>query len=175
MHKVKLDPINQVILKTLQDDGRITNVDLADTAGISAPPCLRRVRALEEVETITDDDGNTVEAAPYILGYHAELNPARLGFKEMFFALVGLDSQSQTVLREFEEKMAEWKEIRECHMIRGGGDFLLKVVARDKEHRDKLTMEITSAPHVATVTTLETIRTSKNRPGVPVEVTRGHE
>ena len=66
--------------------------------------------------------------------------------------------------------MADWSEIRECQMIRGGGDFLLKVVAKDKEHRDALTMAITAAPHVSRVTTFETIRTSKNEPGVPVVV-----
>ena len=87
----------------------------------------------------------------------------------MFFALVGLDSQSQDVLRAFEEMTAGWPEIRETHMIRGGGDFLLKIVARDKEHRDDLTMRLTSADHVSTVSTFETIRTSKDLPGVPVE------
>ena len=88
----------------------------------------------------------------------------------LFFALVGLDSQAQEVLSAFEEKMAGWAEIRECHMIRGGGDFLLQVVAKDKEQRDALTMAITATPHVSRVTTFETIRTSKNKPGVPVEV-----
>lgn len=157
MQRVKLDSIDRRILSDLQDDGRITNVDLAKRAGISAPPCLRRVRALEE--------------SGYIHGYHAEVDGALLGFKETFFALVGLDSQSQAVLKEFETLMADWPEIRECHMIRGGGDFLLKVVARDKEHRDQLTMGITEAPHVTTVSTLETIRTSKNLSGVPVDTT----
>ncbi len=155
LQKVKLDAIDLRILRDLQDDGRITNVDLAARAGISAPPCLRRVRALEE--------------AGFIHGYHAEIDGGHMGYKEMFFALVGLDSQSQTVLKSFEDLMADWPEVRECHMIRGGGDFLIKVVARDKEHRDKLTMGITSADHVTTVTTLETIRTSKNQPGVPVD------
>lgn len=154
MQKVKLDAIDRRILRDLQEDGRITNVDLAERAGISAPPCLRRVRALEK-------EG-------FIRGYHAEIDGAVMGFKEMFFALVGLDSQAQDVLQEFEGLMKDWPEVRECHMIRGGGDFLLKVVARDKEHRDQLTMGITAAAHVSTVTTLETIRTSKNRPGVPV-------
>jgi len=153
--RVKLDRIDLKILKDLQDDGRMTNVDLAKRAGISAPPCLRRVRALEE-------DG-------LILGYHAELEPAKLGFKEMFFALVGLSSQAQSVLKTFEDTVASWPEVRECHMIRGGGDFLLKVVARDKEHRDDLTMRLTSADGVVKVTTLETIRTSKDEPGAPVE------
>ncbi len=86
----------------------------------------------------------------------------------MFFALVGLDSQAQDVLAGFEEAVADWPEIRECHMIRGGGDFLLKLVARDKPHRDSLTMQLTSTDHVARVQTLETIRTSKDRSGVPV-------
>lgn len=155
MQRVKLDQIDQRILRDLQANGRMTNVELSKRAGISAPPCLRRVRALEE--------------AGYITGYHAEVNGELLDYKEMFFALVGLDSQAQNVLQDFETQMADWAEVRECHMIRGGGDFLLKVVARDKPHRDALTMAITEAEHVATVTTFETIRTSKDLPGVPVD------
>ncbi len=156
MQRVKLDRIDRHILRDLQDNGRMTNVELSNRAGISAPPCLRRVRALEE--------------AGYIKGYHAELAGELLDFRETFFALVGLDSQSQTVLMAFEEHMDNWPEVRKCHMIRGGGDFLLKVVARDKAHRDALTMGITAAPHVTTVTTFETIRTSKDVPGVPIDV-----
>lgn len=153
--KHRIDDIDLRILHDLQNNGRITNVELAKRAGISAPPCLRRVRALE-------DSG-------YIEGYHATVNGPLLGFKETFFALVGLDSQNQAVLTAFESHVAQWDEVRECHMIRGGGDFLLKVVARDKDHRDEMTMKITSAPHVTTVSTLETIRTSKDQPGVPVK------
>lgn len=155
MQRVKLDRIDRRILRDLQDDGRMTNVELSQRAGISAPPCLRRVRALEE--------------SGFIKGYHAEINGALLDYKEMFFALVGLDSQAQNVLQEFETIMEAWPEVRECHMIRGGGDFLLKVVARDKDQRDALTMGITEAPHVSTVTTFETIRTAKDIPGVPVD------
>ena len=106
MQKVKLDAIDLRILRDLQDDGRITNVDLAARAGISAPPCLRRVRALEE--------------AGFIHGYHAEIDGGLMGYKEMFFALVGLDSQSQTVLTAFEELMASWPEVRECYMLAVG-------------------------------------------------------
>ena len=153
--RVKLDQIDQQILHDLQEDGRITNVKLAENAGISAPPCLRRVRALEK-------NG-------FIFGYHAELNRASLDFKELFFALVGLSSQAQTTLQGFEDQVSVWPEVRECHMIRGGGDFLLKIVARDKEQRDALTMKLTSAENVIKVTTLETIRTSKSLPGVPLD------
>ena len=156
MHRERLDSIDIQILKDLQRDGRMTNVELARRAGISAPPCLRRVRALEE--------------AGFIRCYHADVDAGMLNVKEMFFALVGLDSQSQTVLSAFEGAVADWPEIRECHMIRGGGDFMLKIVARDKEQRDDITMRLTSAPHVSTVTTFETIRTSKTQPGVPIDM-----
>ena len=155
MQKVKLDRIDRRILRDLQDDGRMTNVELSQRAGISAPPCLRRVRALED--------------AGYIIGYHAEIAGSLLNYKEMFFALVGLDSQAQSVLQDFETQMNSWPEVRECHMIRGGGDFLLKVVAKDKDQRDALTMGITAASHVSTVTTFETIRTAKNLSGIPID------
>ena len=155
MQRVKLDRIDRRILRDLQDDGRMTNVELSQRAGISAPPCLRRVRALED--------------AGHIKGYHAEIAGSLLDYKEMFFALVGLDSQAQSVLQDFETRMDAWPEVRECHMIRGGGDFLLKVVARNKDQRDALTMGITEASHVSTVTTFETIRTAKDLSGIPID------
>jgi DNA-binding Lrp family transcriptional regulator len=152
--RVKLDQIDRRILRDLQAEGRITNVELARRAGISAPPCLRRVRALEE--------------AGYIRGYHARLRAESLGFEVMFLALVGLDSQAETILTEFERLMDGWPEVRECHMIRGGGDFLLKIVARNTAHENELTTRLTGAPHVSNVTTFQVIRSSKNLPGVPV-------
>ena len=155
MRRVKLDRIDLRILKDLQDDGRMTNVDLARRAGISAPPCLRRVRALEE--------------AGYIRGYHAELDPEQLDFEVTFFALVGLDNQSEPVLTAFEKLMAEWPEVRECHMARGPHDFVLKIVAHNTAHENELTTKLTSAPHVATVQTIQVIRASKRRPGVPLD------
>lgn len=156
MRRVKLDQIDLKILRDLQDNGRITNVDLSKRVGISAPPCLRRVRALEE--------------AGFIHGYHAEIDREELGFEVLFFALVGLDSQSDAVLSAFEAEVGQWREVRACHMIRGGGDFILKVVARNTSHENELTQRLTAAPNVANVTTLQVIRTSKDRPGVPVEL-----
>lgn len=149
-----LDPIDRKILRELQNDGRMTNVELARRAGISAPPCLRRVRRLEE--------------AGVIRGYHADTDPARLGFQVIFFALVGLDSQKEGVLTAFEAMVAEWVEVRECHMIRGGGDFLLKLIARDTQHENELTRRLTAAPNVSRVQTLQTIRISKSLSGVPL-------
>lgn len=165
MRRVKLDRIDLQILKDLQANGRITNVDLAKRAGISAPPCLRRVRALEE--------------AGYIRGYHADLAGELLGFDITFFALVGLDSQSEGVLSGFERAMAEWPEVRECHMARGPSDFVLKMVARNTAHENQLTTKLTAAPHVVTVQTIQVIQTSKSAPGIPIEPSthhgRGHE
>ena len=151
---VKLDRIDLHILRDLQADGRMTNVELARRAGISAPPCLRRVRALVE--------------AGFIRGIHADLAPEALGYEVVFLAVVGLDSQSEDVLTGFESKLAEWPEVRECHMVRGGGDFLLKLVARNTAHENELTTKLTGADHVTNVQTFQVIRSSKNLPGVPV-------
>jgi DNA-binding Lrp family transcriptional regulator len=109
-----------------------------------------------------------LETSGYIRGYHAEVAARELGYKEMFFALVGLDSQAQEVLSGFEQAMADWAEIRECHMIRGGGDFLLRLVARDTAHENQLTQRLTGGPHVSRVQTLQTIRTSRSLAGVPL-------
>ena len=150
-----LDAIDRRILAELQADGRMTNVDLAAKAGISAPPCLRRVRRLEEVGVIR--------------GYHADLDPARLGWPITVFAIVGLESQKEAALAAFEKLVASWPEVRECHMIRGGGDFLLRLVARDTPHENTLTQRLTGAPNVSQVRTLQTIRTGHALPGVPVD------
>ncbi len=155
MRRSKLDRIDLQILSDLQRDGRMTNVELARRAGISAPPCLRRLRALEQ--------GGLIE------GYHARVNSAALGYEVAFFALVGLDSQAETVLQAFEETMRAWPEVRECHMARGPHDFVIRLVARNTQHENELTQRLTSAPHVATVQTIQVIRTAKEDPGVPID------
>jgi DNA-binding Lrp family transcriptional regulator len=149
-----LDEVDRQILHELQGDGRMTNVELARRVGLSAPPCLRRVRRLEE--------------AGVIRGYHADLDPVALGWEITFFALVGLESQKEAVLSGFEALVEAWPEVRECHMIRGGSDFLLRLVARDTAHENALTTQLTEAPQVARVQTLQTIRTRKDAAGVPV-------
>lgn len=149
-----LDKIDWHILQILQEEGRITNVELSRRVGISAPPCLRRVRALED--------------AGIIKGYHADVDAERLGYEVLVFALVGLDSQAEAVLTAFEAKMREWPEVRECHMVRGAGDFLLKIVCRNTAHENEMTTKLTSSPHVVTVQTIQVIRTDKKLPGVPI-------
>jgi DNA-binding Lrp family transcriptional regulator len=150
-----LDRIDRQILGLLQADGRMTNVDLADRVGLTAPPCLRRVRALEE--------------AGAIQGYHAELDAATLGYPITVFAMVSLKSQAERDLAAFEAHVATIPEIRECHMLNGEIDFILKIVASDlRSFQDILTTHLTPAPNVASVKTSLTIRTSKHQPGIPV-------
>ena len=117
MQRVKLDEIDWQILVALQADGRMTNVELAHRVGISPPPCLRRVRALEE--------------AGVIRGYRAMLDPKMLGFEVTVFAMVGLTSQAEADLRAFERIVTAWPIVRECHMLNGEIDFILKIVTQD--------------------------------------------
>ena len=152
-----LDQIDRTILHELQEDGRMTNVDLARKAGLTAPPCLRRVRALEE--------------AGVVESYHARLNAAALGYGIMVFALVSLRSQAEEDLRHFEAHVAALPEVRECHMLNGEIDFILKIVSKDlQSFQEFLTSKLTPAPNVASVKTSLTIRTAKQVPGVPIEV-----
>ena len=152
-----IDDIDLQILGELQDNGRMTNVELARKVGLTAPPCLRRVRALEEAGAIT--------------GYHAVVDPAMLGYTITVFAMVSLKSQAEADLKAFQDHVAALPEVRECHMLNGEIDFILKVVARDlQSFQQFLTSKLTPAPNVVSVKTSLTIRTSKNMPGVPLPV-----
>ncbi len=154
MVKVKLDDIDWLILAELQSNGRMTNVELAIRVGVSPPPCLRRVRALEEDGMIT--------------GYRATLNAAMLGFDVTAFAMVGLHSQAETDLLAFEEKVRAWPIVRECHMLSGEVDFILKCVARDlQSFQDFIIHDLTATPNVDVIKTSLTIRQSKYQPGAP--------
>ncbi|SMP18392.1 Lrp/AsnC family transcriptional regulator [Shimia sagamensis] len=153
----RLDPIDRKILAELQADGRMTNVELAKRVGISAPPCLRRVRTLED--------------AGYIRGYHADVDSRALGFEVQVFAMVGLVSQAEADLSAFEDRCRDWPLVRECHMLNGEVDFVLKCVAPDlSTFQTFLTEDLTSAPNVASVKTSLVIRGAKDAPGVPFEV-----
>ncbi|MEH7828420.1 Lrp/AsnC family transcriptional regulator [Gemmobacter denitrificans] len=153
----KLDPIDRHILAELQADGRMTNVELAKRVGISAPPCLRRVRTLEE--------------AGYIRGYHADIDARELGFEVQVFAMVRLQSQAEADLSAFERRCREWPLVRECHMLNGEIDFILKCVAPDlSTFQSFLTGDLTAAENVASVKTSLVIRCAKDEPGLPFDV-----
>lgn len=156
MARHRLDSVDLRILSELQADGRMTNVELSRRAGITAPPCLRRVKALEK--------------AGLIKGYHADLNAKALGYEFTAFAFVGLASQAEADLKGFEEQVRAWPLVRECYMLSGEVDFVLRCVARDlSEFQSFVTEKLTAAKSVASVKTALSIRASKREPGVPVE------
>ena len=156
--RLRLDAIDQKILKELQDDGRVTNVELSQRVGISPPPCLRRVRALE--------------LAGYIKGYRALLDEKRLGFEVTVFAMVHLTSQAEADLQAFEEFVRKESLVRECWMLSGEIDFILKCVAPDLKTLQGFVAELTAAPHVRNVKTSLTLRNSKDAAIVPMELVR---
>jgi DNA-binding Lrp family transcriptional regulator len=155
MQAIKLDWIDRRILQNLQDDGRISNIDLARNVGISAPPCLRRTRLLEE--------------AGFITGYRAIIDPTAMGYSVTVFAQVGLISQAENDLKNFEDMVSSWIEVRECHMLAGETDFLLKIIAEDWDSYQRfLTSKLTSAPNIGHVKSALSIRSAKNIPGAPI-------
>lgn len=155
MTDTHLDEIDLHILDRLQKDGRVTNVELAQSVGLTAPPCLRRMRALE-------DEG-------VINSYHAAIDPAKMGYTITVFAMVSLKSQAESDLQAFENHVQQLPEVRECYMLNGEIDFILKVVAKDlQQFQNFLTSQLTAAPNVASVKSSLTIRSAKNLPGVPI-------
>ena len=149
-----LDEIDRSILREVQADGRITNVELARRVGISPPPCLRRVRALED--------------AGYITGYRARLDPQRLGFGVAVFAFVQLSSQADSDLRGFEAFVRGEPLVRECWMLSGEVDFALKCVAPDLATFQDFVGRLTAAAHVRTVRTSLVLHSAKDEPAVPM-------
>ena len=119
--------------------------------------CLRRVRTLEE--------------QGYIRGYHATVDARKLGFEVQVFAMVGLQSQAEADLVKFEDRCRSWPLVRECHMLNGEVDFILKCVAPDlSTFQTFLTEDLTAAENVASVKTSLVIRDAKDEPGVPFDV-----
>jgi DNA-binding Lrp family transcriptional regulator len=149
------DTIDWKILKELQRDGRVTNVELAGRVGLSAPPTLRRVQALEE--------------AGYVTGYRALLDRAKLGYEAELFVMVGLRSQAQAELEDFERRVRGWPIVRECYAVSGGADFILKCVARDLPSIQSFVMgALSKAPNVDAVKTSMVLHVAKDEPKVPL-------
>ncbi|WP_333795368.1 Lrp/AsnC family transcriptional regulator [Hyphomicrobium sp.] len=152
---LRLDATDRRILRELMTDGALTNVALAQRVGLSAPPCLRRVRALED--------------AGVIQGYTALVDEQALGFDLTAFALVGLHNQAETDLNAFENLVLSWPMVREAYMLSGESDYILKCIAPDlPTFQEFVLRELTAAPNVASVKTSLTIRRAKRAPGVPL-------
>lgn len=150
----RLDSIDRAILKELQADGSITNVELARRVGLSAPPCLRRVRALEE--------------SGVIKAYRAILDPQALGFEIVCFAMVQLGAQGKAELAAFEERVRDWPIVRECWTLSGDIDFILKCVASNLSAFQGFVLDLTALPNVRNVRTALTLNLVKDEPLVPI-------
>ena len=151
----RLDSIDLAILRELQADGSITNVELARRVGLSAPPCLRRVRALEETGVIK--------------GYRALLDPKPLGVEVVCFAMVQLQSQKQSDLAAFQAHVRDWPSVRECWTLSGDIDFILKCVAPNLSAFQAFVGDLTSLTNVRNVRTALTLDQVKDEPLVPLD------
>lgn len=155
--KIELDSIDLKILRELQEDGRITNIELSRRVGISPPPCLRRVRRLEE--------------SGIIRRYRALLDASALGQHVVAFCMVGLHQQSEAELKSFAERTRGWPIVREAWMVSGESDFLLHCVAPSLPAFQSFVIEdLTSTPNVGTVRTALTIRPVKEEGLVEIKI-----
>lgn len=136
----RLDEIDRAILRALCRDGRLTVTELAARVGLSKSPTQVRLTRLQ--------------AAGYILGFRAVIDPARLGLAHIAFVEVRLKDTTEAALRAFNAAVREVPEIEECHMIAGAFDYLLKVRTEDiRRYRDVLGETISALPHVSTTST----------------------
>ena len=148
----KLDNIDRNILKTLQENGRISITDLSQAVNLSKTPCAERVKRLEK--------------SGYIQGYRAELNARDLGLPYITFVQVTMERTMTDVLERFNSAIRRIPEVESCHMIAGGFDYLLKVRTRSiAEYREVLGEKLSALPHVAQTSTyvaMETVKESTN-------------
>ncbi len=145
----KLSDIDWTILEILQKNARITNLELSRQLGLTPPPCLRRLRLLEH-------EG-------FIRGYRADLNEAALGFIVSAFVHIGMANQTEKTLLDFERKIETWKPVRECYVLSGSNDFLLRIIAPSLDDLNNfIDNNIRTAPNVLTVKTSPIIRRTKS-------------
>lgn len=150
---LQLDSLDWKILAELQADGSLTNVELARRVGLTPPPCLRRVRALQE--------------AGLIQGYRAMLDPGLLGYSVVCFAFVQLASQSGADLQAFVARVASWPQVRECWTMSGDIDFVMKCVTSDLQAFQSFVNDLTTTPNVRNVRTALTLSKVKDKGLVP--------
>lgn len=154
----KLDRYDRAILKTLQENGRASNVELSDRANLSAPQCYRRVRRMES-------DG-------IIRGYAAQVDPAAIGFGVIAFVNLNIDREQYKHARSLEKAIRQFPEILECYTISGDFDYLLKVVAADlKSLSSFLTDRLMQVPGVSGVRSMVCLEEIK--PASPLPLDRG--
>lgn len=153
---VEADRIDYQILKILQENGRITNLQLSNEIGLSPAPTLERVRKLEN--------------AGFIKSYHALVDEELLGLGIKTFVQVSLDFHKSNTIQTFIDEIRNIKEITECHHVTGQCDFLLKVYVKDIKSYERLIMDkISKISVVKTFHTMMILSTSKKEPAIPLE------
>lgn len=152
-----LDNIDKILLNNLQKNGRITNVELAENAGISAPPCLRRLKLMENKNIIT--------------GYHADINPTSLGYFFRAICIVSLKCQSSVEVKKFLDSVSKSENIRSCFSTSGNENFILTIVAKNLQDYERiLKKEIQSNKALSSVKTYITLNKHKDDCGLPIEI-----
>lgn len=136
----KLDNIDRRILRMLQRDGRLQNVELAGKVGLSPSPCLRRVKMLEE--------------AGVIERYVAVLDASKIGVGLTFFARVWLRGQDSETVEQFVEEVKRLPQVVECHLMAGDCDFLLRIVAADIDAYRKFQVD-----HLTRIKAVQSVKT----------------
>ena len=155
MPTADLDAIDRRILKTLQGNARMRNVDLAADVGLSASPCLRRVKQLED--------------AGVIRGYVTLVDQQAVGLPVSIFINVTLERQAETALEEFEATIRTWPEVMECYLMTGDADYLLRVVTADLAAYERFLMDkLTRVRGVASIKSSFSLKQVVYRTALPV-------
>ena len=158
--KIDLDEIDRRILASLQAHARLRNVELAEQVGLSASPCLRRVKRLEETGVIR--------------GFATLVDPEAVGLPVSVFVQVTLERQSEAALATFETHIAEWPEVMECYLMTGDADYLLRVVAADlTAYQEFLMNKLTRVEGVASIKSSFALRRIAYRTALPVDTAEG--
>ncbi len=158
MPETTLDEIDKKILAALQGNARLSNVELADHAGLSPSPCLRRVRTLE-------DDG-------IIKGYAALVDQESVGLPVSVFVMVSLEKQVERALELFEERIRALPEVMECYLMTGDSDYLLRVVTRDLQAYEQFLMQqLTKFPGVNSIKSSFALKQVVYRTALPIGAT----
>ena len=158
--KIDLDEIDRRILASLQAHARLRNVELAEQVGLSASPCLRRVKRLEETGVIR--------------GFATLVDPEAVGLPVSVFVQVTLERQSEAALETFESHIAEWPEVMECYLMTGDADYLLRVVAADlTAYQEFLMNKLTRVEGVASIKSSFALRRIAYRTALPVDTAEG--
>lgn len=150
-----LDDIDRRILTALQENARVSNVELAEKVGVSPSPCWRRVRDLEQKQVISR--------------YVTLLNPASIGLPVSVFVQVSLERQVEHALEEFERSVTGWPEVMECYLMTGDADYLLRVVAADLDAYHRFLVDhVTRVPGVSSIKSSFALKQVKYRTALPL-------